>query len=367
MSFGAFNRINLSVVTYCFNDHALADGLVDSVAGWSVVPREVIVVDDGSAEPYKPAHPADNLRVLRLAPNRGAALAHTAGMGAASGRYLLSIDCDIRLPRDWVRLCLPLAERTGVGMVSSRLRCTGSSSLTNRYVDLLYGVGPQGGETGFVQGGVFLMRRDVFESVGGYSGYEERTGEDSFLCARLAERGFRMLLNPEVEAHEVRRLSRVAAVRRKFFWQSSQYFQAIARGEPVDKVLYVFHAPCFARLGELLRQEVCLGYYELLLMVFGACALARSFDAGFAARLRWELTRRVRGLERLGPLLLSDLRELGAPEPQDHPEPLGLATVNAWDAQVDDALLHALDRDCAQALAAEDAGGADFSVYERLV
>jgi len=44
---------SLTLVTYTYNDNALAAGLLADAALWSVRPREIVVVDDGSAEPLR--------------------------------------------------------------------------------------------------------------------------------------------------------------------------------------------------------------------------------------------------------------------------------------------------------------------------
>lgn len=46
------NSVAVSVVTYTYNDNALVAGLLDSIESWNVCPSEVIVVDDGSSEPF---------------------------------------------------------------------------------------------------------------------------------------------------------------------------------------------------------------------------------------------------------------------------------------------------------------------------
>ena len=82
----------VTLVTYTYNDHALAAGLLAEAAAWEGVPRECVVVDDGSAVPFAAPDTAPAPRVLRLSPNQGPARAKAAGIGAAESRFVLSLD-----------------------------------------------------------------------------------------------------------------------------------------------------------------------------------------------------------------------------------------------------------------------------------
>lgn len=366
MNASALARVNLSVVTYCRNDAELVRGLLDSLEGWSVAPREVLVVDDASDEPFPDPPAGGRVRVLRHAVNRGAAQAHVTGLHAAACRYLLSIDCDIRLPNDWVRQALAWVEKPGTGLVSSRLRHTGSSELTNRYFDLLYASGPAEGPVSFVQGGVFLMKKSVFDAVGGYGGHQDRTGEDTRLCEALTARGYTLSLMGGTHAQEVRRISRTTAVRRKFWWQCHQYLAAIRRGEPVDKALYVYQAACLARLDALRAIDGRLVYYELLHALYGAWSLASAYEEAFAARLLSELLELLEAWPGLHGLLRADLLALGAQPSGREERPLGLATVEALRGLLPGLGLADLEEACARGLLAEDIGRTHHSLYDTI-
>ena len=179
---------NLSVVTYTYNDAALARGLLESVAGWTVRPREIVVVDDGSREPFRPPGTIPEARLLRLSPNQGATRAKQAGLDAATSKFILSVDADVRLSPDWAAKALPYAAAPGTGMVSSPVLYDSGRDALSRYLALVYGFRPAPGATGYIPGPVWLMRREVWHELGGFSKYREPIGEDSYLCARLRAR-----------------------------------------------------------------------------------------------------------------------------------------------------------------------------------
>lgn len=87
----------VSVVIPTFNRTLATRRAVQSVLAQSVAPLEIVIVDDGSAEPFAAAADwpsAPEIRILRLAANRGAAAARAAGVDAARGEVIAFLDSD---------------------------------------------------------------------------------------------------------------------------------------------------------------------------------------------------------------------------------------------------------------------------------
>ncbi len=88
-------RPPVSVIIPCYNGRRFLSQAIDSVLVQTIVPAEIIVVDDGStddsaevAESYGPP-----VRVIRQA-NQGESAARNVGIAAARGDYLLFLDAD---------------------------------------------------------------------------------------------------------------------------------------------------------------------------------------------------------------------------------------------------------------------------------
>jgi glycosyltransferase involved in cell wall biosynthesis len=67
---------------------------IGSALGQTLPPLEVIVVDDGSAEPFEFDHP--KVRLIRNDEPRGAAAARNRGLDAAAGEWVAFLDSDDR-------------------------------------------------------------------------------------------------------------------------------------------------------------------------------------------------------------------------------------------------------------------------------
>jgi teichuronic acid biosynthesis glycosyltransferase TuaG len=88
-----------------------------SVAAQSLPVREVIVIDDGSAQPLalggEPVGRATSLTVARLDRNRGAAAARNEGVRRARAKYIAFLDADDVWLHDKIRVQYALMEQRG--------------------------------------------------------------------------------------------------------------------------------------------------------------------------------------------------------------------------------------------------------------
>lgn len=274
-------RLALSVITYTYNDHDLAAGLLASMADWDVVPREIIVVDDGSKIPFVAPPGGPFHRVVRLAANQGPALAKVAGLGAGSQRFLLSLDADIRLPPDWISRCLRQAARPEVGIVATPILTDVGSGLLAAYQQLRYShwVGFSG-DADVAPAGLWLLRREVWQRFG-FHDYTERLHEDVHFSQTLRRAGLARRILPEPAVRQIRRLSRRTMVRRGWTWQGRQFLVA-ARRNPIDPV----NAFLFAmkrRMAEHCAADPAFLYYDCLYCAYALISLLREAGCQEAA------------------------------------------------------------------------------------
>ncbi len=263
--------VSVTLVTYTYDDHELVRGLLSSITGWTAMPSAIVVVDDGSAEPFTPDLPEEvterlpDIEVLRVPENRGNTHARALGAARAATRFILSVDADIRFPAHWLAVCLPAAARPGVGMAGTAIRPRTGDDLLSRYLELTYTLNRgAAGSVPFLPGGAWLARRDAFEAVGGFSGYEERFGQDAYLSRRLRDNGYLLWAVGGVEAFEVRRIGRLQMVRRGWRWQGHHMKAALDEGRPLDEVLNVV---LYSMRDRMLRSRAAdprLLYFDLL-------------------------------------------------------------------------------------------------------
>jgi GT2 family glycosyltransferase len=195
--------------------------------------QEVIVVDnasqDGSAERIEKAFPG--VRLIRTTTNLGFGGGNNLGARQAQGQYLAFVNPDTRVEPGWqeaLRRALEADPRAGMatarillGERPDRVNACGNemhlSGLT-----LCRGMGqPRQAydtpcEVGAVSGAAFLMRRELFERLGGFDASFFLYMEDSDLSLRVRLAGRRILYVPEAVVYHDYRLR---FGRRKIYYQ----------------------------------------------------------------------------------------------------------------------------------------------------
>lgn len=94
-------KADVSVVVPCYNCSSTIERAVLSIAGQTLLPAEVILVDDCSKDEtlsvlteLASKYPKDWIRIIALSENRGAGEARNVGWGAASQKYVAFLDAD---------------------------------------------------------------------------------------------------------------------------------------------------------------------------------------------------------------------------------------------------------------------------------
>jgi GT2 family glycosyltransferase len=205
----------ISLVTYTYNDHRMVDELLAYGKVFSVPFQEIVVVDDGSATPYAaPGALPCLVTVIRNDSNTGPAPAKRAGMNAAAGAVVFSLDADIRPHARWLESSLRLLADPAVGLVGSLCIPARNASSLSVAVHRTYPRNAVCDDTEFVQGACLLFRRDVWKNIGGLDDFQQTIYEDWHLSLKVLRYGYRLLQNNLYPVYEKRNLHRTGYCRR---------------------------------------------------------------------------------------------------------------------------------------------------------
>ena len=95
-------RQRISIVIPAYNEERYIGACLDTIAGQTVAPYEVIVADNNSTDATVAiAQQYPFVRVVHV-PQQGVVFARDAGFDAARGEIIGRIDADTRLPSNWV-------------------------------------------------------------------------------------------------------------------------------------------------------------------------------------------------------------------------------------------------------------------------
>jgi glycosyltransferase involved in cell wall biosynthesis len=201
-----------TVVVPAHNRVHLLPRAIESVLAQSLADLELIVVDDGSTDSTHELVAAIGDPRVRYVfqQNAGAAAARNHGARLATGEYLTFLDSDDEALPGWLESLERGFVEHGADIVCCGLVKVGEGAEVKKKggVTLPKDMGKMFGHVvgRFTNGGVFAMRRTVFEAVGGYvDGL--RSGQHTELAMRLIplaqERGWSIhnIMEPLIRVH----------------------------------------------------------------------------------------------------------------------------------------------------------------------
>lgn len=163
---------------------------------------EILLVEDGLPNPDLDLS-GFKLKHIHLAESRGAGTARNAGAKEASGDILAFLDADCIAGKRWLKELIPFFQIDGLGAAGGLVEGYYQKSALDRYEGAASSLNMgtrilMEGKTSsvlYVPTCNMLVRREVFESVGGFKD-DMRVGEDVDFCWRMREKGYALLYVP---------------------------------------------------------------------------------------------------------------------------------------------------------------------------
>ncbi|OOB89414.1 glycosyltransferase family 2 protein [Rathayibacter sp. VKM Ac-2630] len=163
----ALPRVGVVVLTQGTRPDDLAAGLA-SVLAQRGVELDVVCVGNGWTPQGLPA----GVRALALPENLGIPAGRNAGVPATRGEYLFFLDDDARVPSpDFLRDAIALlGSARRIGLVQPRVDSADGTPAPRRWIPrILKGDARRSGPVFSVWEGAVVLRREVFEEVGGWA------------------------------------------------------------------------------------------------------------------------------------------------------------------------------------------------------
>ena len=217
--------MRISLITYTYNDHAFAADLLRHLRSFGIPFHEILVVDDASAEPFPPQ---EGVRVLRLPENVGPGQAKRAGINAASGDVVLSLDADIRLSAPWLRHALQRLADAAVGVVGATILPALADNYLSRALHKIAERYAEDRDVSFLPGAVWLLRKQVWDALGGLEDFSRSTHEDVWFSRKVYQAGLTLVAADSHPVYEKRRLHRIPYCRRQVRYLAQPTAGAIA-------------------------------------------------------------------------------------------------------------------------------------------
>jgi glycosyltransferase involved in cell wall biosynthesis len=268
----------LSIIVPSHNSSGQLKRCLSAIADSDYSRFEVIVVDDGSAEPLDPLPQDTRFRSIRVEVPCGPA--HVRNLAAANccGEFLVFVDADVCIHRETLTQFANIfaSDPTVSAVVGAYDDCPDAVDFVSQYKNLFHSYIHQSnhGEICSFWTGCGAIRRDVFLSVGGFDNtrYIHPSVEDIDLGHKITSRGHRVVLDQHIQAKHLKRWT---------FW-SLLKTDIFDRGIPWTRLM--LHNGCFPNiLNVSMSQRISVTL--AVLAVLAASTVSASPLAGITAML----------------------------------------------------------------------------------
>jgi GT2 family glycosyltransferase len=216
----------VSIIVLNWNGAGLLPNCLNSLEKLTFISREIIVVDNGSTDrSMEVLNSFKNIIIQQLTANVGYASGNNAGIKIARGKYICTLNNDVVVQPDFLVAPMKAFDSdAAVGIIS----CRQMNYHERHLIDSLYGYpdhyllfkpmgegkpyieNPLYNAPGFVigaNGASAIYRKEMLDQIGGFDDRFFAYHEESDLCLRAFERGWKCLYLPGAVVYHMKSIS----------------------------------------------------------------------------------------------------------------------------------------------------------------
>jgi len=240
----------ISIVIVNYNGEKWAKECLDSVFNMDFCGSkyEIIVVDnnsqDGSVKMIEKYH---KVKLIKSKENTGFAKGNNIGIEKSKGDYVILLNNDLIVDKNWIKETLPLMEK------DSRIGAIGGKIFYGRTKDVWFSgakvyfggftrhkyLGDRSGECDYIVGAAVMFRADILKKLNGFDEKFYLYSEDSDLSYRIKKEGYRLVYNPLAISYHMITKGRVSK-HQEYYEQRNRVYFYMKRYNFLGKLLFLF-------------------------------------------------------------------------------------------------------------------------------
>lgn len=237
------NQQEVSVIIPVYNGERYIERCLDALMESSHPAFEIIVVDDCSTDETTVKARRKGAIILHPPQQSGTAFARNLGAQHANGDILLFIDSDVLVKKDTIKQVVSnfLRYPEMAAMFGSYDDEPEEKNFISQYRNLFHHFQHQqsGKEATTFWGGCGAIRKKIFEEMGGFNHkrYIKPSIEDIELGYRLRKKGYRILLDANLQVKHLKRWEFLSMLRTDIFQRAIPWSQLILETKFMPKDL----------------------------------------------------------------------------------------------------------------------------------
>ncbi|MDR4509371.1 MAG: glycosyltransferase family 2 protein [Candidatus Brocadiaceae bacterium] len=237
------NQLFVSIIIPVHNAEEFTERCLDALLSSTYPSFEIIVADDCSTDDRIAVNHQKRITLLRLSEHSGPSAARNFGAQHARGDILMFIDSDVIVRRETLSMVVAdFLNNPGVAAVfGSYDDKPAKGNFISQYRNLFHHFHHQCSDTEAFTfwGGCGAVRKQVFIDMGGFDQkrYKKPSIEDIELGYRLRKKGYRILLNKDLQVKHLKQWTFLSMVRTDIFQRAIPWSRLILEEKWMPKDL----------------------------------------------------------------------------------------------------------------------------------
>jgi glycosyltransferase involved in cell wall biosynthesis len=261
----------ISLYIPAYNVASYIAPVIEGVLRQSLLPQEILIIDDGSTDNTATIASYYPVKVVRHERNRGLSAARNTGVRISQNDWIAFLDADCVPSDTWLETLAQELPNPNVALAGGRLIEKNSTSYADRWraVHMPQEWGPGRLEDPkFMFGNNGLARKSALTEVGGYDEHLRTNGEDVDMSQRLRAQGYTFVYNPAATVDHLRHDSISSVL--SAYWRWWRFgVKAYSQGVRLHSVLATFwRAHICTSMVECVRADLATRNFSLLPLDF---------------------------------------------------------------------------------------------------